>query len=162
MLYRNVMVDGAINSDKELSFFALGKVNIRALNSVLGAFQGIISAGADLASGSLNKEEALQSLLGGVISGFAKNEFKFIGMGIGGTVSEPEITHLRISQASNMRSSKALIPSSGGDPEDNESMKDGNTTVRFSSKYRWGREPTLAAAAKATLSGRRSKTSSTT
>lgn len=131
MLYRNVMVDGAINSDKELSFFALGKVNIRALNSVLGAFQGIISAGADLASGSLNKEEALQSLLGGVISGFAKNEFKFIGMGIGGTVSEPEITHLRISQASNMRSSKALIPSSGGDPEDNESMKDGNTTVRF-------------------------------
>ena len=40
MLYRNVMVDGAINSEKELSFFALGKVNIRALNSVLGAFQG--------------------------------------------------------------------------------------------------------------------------
>ena len=58
MLYRNVMVDGAINSEKELSFFAFGKINIRALNSVLGAFQGIISAGADLASGSLNKEEA--------------------------------------------------------------------------------------------------------
>lgn len=131
MLYRNVMVDGAINSEKELSFFALGKVNIRALNSVLGAFQGIISAGSDLASGTLNKEEALQSLLGGVISGFAKNEFKFIGMGIGGTVSNPEITHLRVSQAMNMRSSKALIPSSGGDPEDNETMKDGNTTFRF-------------------------------
>ena len=131
MLYRNIMVDGAINSDKELSFFALGKVNIRALNSVLGAFQGIISAGSDLASGSLNKEEALQHLLGGVISGFAKNEFKFIGMGIGGTVSKPEITHLRVSQASNMRSSKALIPSSGGDPDESDTMKDGNTTFRF-------------------------------
>lgn len=130
MLYRNVMVDGSVNSDKELSFFALGKVNIRALNSVLGAFQGIISAGSDLASGTLNKEEALQSVLGGVISGFAKNEFKFISMGIGGTVSEPEIKHLRVSQAMNMRSSKSLIPSSGGDPEENET-KDGNTTVRF-------------------------------
>lgn len=131
MLYRNVMVDGAINSDKELSFFALGKINIRALNSVLGAFQGIISAGADLASGSLNKEEALQNILGGVISGFTKNEFKFISMGIGGTVSKPEIMHLRVSQTMNMRSSKALIPSSGGDPEDNQSTKDGNTTFRF-------------------------------
>ena len=131
MLYRNVMADGAINSDKELSFFTLGKINIRALNSVLGAFQGIISAGADLASGSLDKEEALQNILGGVISGFTKNEFKFISMGIGGTVSQPEIMHLRVSQTMNMRSSKALIPSSGGDPEDNQSTKDGNTTFRF-------------------------------
>lgn len=131
MLYRNVMVDGAINSEKELSFFALGKINIRALNSVLGAFQGIISAGADLASGSLNKEEALQNILGGVISGFTKNEFKFISMGIGGTVSKPEITHLRVSQSMNMRSSKALIPSSGGDPEEGELTRDGNTTFRF-------------------------------
>lgn len=131
MLYRNVMADGAINSEKELSFFALGKINIRALNSVLGAFQGLVSAGSDLASGSLDKEEALQNVLGGVISGFTKNEFKFISMGIGGTTSEPKVTHLRVTQAMNNRSSKALIPSSGSDPDEDKSAKDGNTTFRF-------------------------------
>lgn len=131
MIYRNVMVDGTINSDKKMSFFALGKINIRALNSLLGAFHGIVNAGSDYASsGEFDKEAALHSLLGGVVSGFAKNQFRFVSMGIGGTVGEPEIRHLRVSQATNARSSKELIPSSGGDP-DGKQPDDDNTTFRF-------------------------------
>lgn len=129
-IYRNVMVDGMINSEKEISFFALGKINIRALNSVLGAFQGLISVGSDMTSGELDKDEALQRVLGGVISGFARNEFRFISMGIGGTVEEPKVNNIRVSQAANMRSSRALIPSKGGDPDDDQN-KDDNRVVRF-------------------------------
>lgn len=129
-LYRYVMLDGTVNEKKELSFFAMGKVNIRALNSLIGAFQGILSSGTDLVSGQLNTNELLQNVLGGVLSGFAKNEFRFVTMNIGGTIDKPNFYNAKVARNVQQRSAKALIPNSGSDP-DEDSLNDGNTTFRF-------------------------------
>ncbi|MDO5114915.1 MAG: hypothetical protein Q4D58_02320 [Synergistaceae bacterium] len=130
-IYRYVMLDGTVNQKKELSFFAMGKVNIRALNSLIGAFQGIVSAGMDLVSGEVDRGELLQNVLGGVLSGFAKNEFRFITMNIGGTTAKPQFYNVKVARAMQQSSAKDNIPISASDPNEKNLLKDGNTTFRF-------------------------------
>lgn len=130
-LYRYVMLDGTINRKKQVSFFMMGKINVRALNSIIGAFQGLVTAGIDLASGELNKNEMVQNILGGVISGMAKNEFRFLTMNIGGTATDPKFYNIKVENAVKQTSAKEGIPTSQSDPDAKDLQTNGNTTFRF-------------------------------
>ena len=130
-LYRYVMLDGYISRKEDVRLFAMGKVNIRALNSLIGAFQGLVSAGVDLASGQLDKGEVIQNVLGGVLSGFAKNEFRFVTMNIGGTIKDPNFYNVKVQQAVRQKSAKDSIPTSNSDPDEKSLTQEGNTTFRF-------------------------------
>lgn len=130
-LYRYVMLDGYVSREDEIRLFAMGKVNIRALNSLIGAFQGLVAVGADLTAGQLDKGEVLQNVLGGVLSGFAKNEFRFVTMNIGGTVKDPSFYNVRVQEAVSQSSAKDSIPTSNSDPDEKSLTQEGNTTFRF-------------------------------
>ena len=130
-VYRYVMLDGYMSRKGALSMFAMGKVNIRALNSLLGAFQGLVSAGMDLASGTFDKTELVQNVLGGVISGIAKNEFRFVTMNINGTREKPTFSNIKVGKAVTQTSAKDAIPTNQSDPDDKDSANTGNFTLKF-------------------------------
>ncbi len=129
-VYRYVMLDGMITPKRTISMFAMGKVNIRALNALLGAMQGVLNTGVDLASGAIDKSAILKGVLGGVLSGFAKSDFSFITMNIGGTVDSPTFSNIKVDKAVHNKSGgKSVIPTTPGDPKDDE--LDGNTTFKL-------------------------------
>ena len=125
-VYRYVMIDGLINNKKEMSLFTMGKVNIRALNALLGALQGIINVGMEFA-GELDSSALLQNFLGGVLSGFTRTDFRFVTMNINGTTDSPRFSNIKVDKSEQMTSPKNLIPKSASDP--NEKDYQGRDTV---------------------------------
>ncbi len=125
-VYRYVMLDGLVNNKKEMSLFAMGKVNIRALNALLGALQGIINVGMEY-TGELDKSALLQNFLGGVLSGFTRTDFRFVTMNINGTMESPQFSNVRVNKSEHMTSPRNLIPKSASDP--NEKDYSGRDTV---------------------------------
>ena len=107
----------------------MGKVNIRALNALLGAMQGVLSTGADIVEGTVDKAAILRGVLGGVLSGFTKSDFSFITMNIGGTIDSPTFSNIKVDKAVRRSTGSDVIPKSAGDPKDNE--LDGNTTFKL-------------------------------
>ena len=128
-VYRYVMLDGLINKDNKLSMFAMGKVNIQALNALLGALQGIINVGID-SQGVIDKNELLKNFLGGVLSGFTRTDFRFVTMNLGGTVKAPVFSNVKVDKSQQIGQGKDVIPHSASDPKD-KNMSDGNTTFRL-------------------------------
>ncbi len=125
-VYRYVMIDGLINNKKEMSLFTMGKVNIRALNALLGALQGIINVGMEY-TGELDSSALLQNFLGGVLSGFTRTDFRFVTMNINGTMDSPRFSNIKVDKSEQMTSPKNLIPKSASDP--NEKDYQGRDTV---------------------------------
>ena len=116
-VYKYVMLDGMINRKKQMSMFAMGKVNIRALNALLGAMQGIINAGMDFATlGTIDKSELLSSFLGGIFSGYSKDDFRFVTMNIGGSTDSPSFYNIEVDKQVKDSRTKEIIPRSGSDP----------------------------------------------
>lgn len=118
-VYRYVMLDGLVNNKKEMSLFAMGKVNIRALNALLGALQGIINVGMEY-TGELDKSALLQNFLGGVLSGFTRTDFRFVTMNINGTMESPQFNNVRVDKSEQMTSPRNLIPKSASDPNEKD------------------------------------------
>ncbi|MDD4159438.1 MAG: hypothetical protein PHO18_00660 [Synergistaceae bacterium] len=118
-VYRYVMLDGLINSKEEISLFSMGKVNIQALNALLGALQGIINVGMDY-TGELDKSALLQNFLGGVLSGFTKTDFRFVTMNINGQMDSPVFSNVKVDKSEHMTSPKNLIPKSASDPNEKD------------------------------------------
>ena len=130
-VYRSVMVDGTLYHDKKLSFFAMGRVNIRALNALLGAFQGLIKIGTDYNSGTtIDSAELIQNFLGGVLSGYAKNDFRFVSMNFGGSLDAPTYSNIKVDRTVKRKSGDSVIPKSAGDP-DEKILEDGDMTFRL-------------------------------
>jgi hypothetical protein len=128
-VYRYVMVDGLINKDNELSMFAMGKVNIQALNAFLGALQGIINVGID-SQGEIDKNELLKNFLGGVLSGFTRTDFRFVTMNVNGTIKSPVFSNVKVDKSEQIGQGKDVIPHSASDPKDKD-FTDGDTTFRL-------------------------------
>ncbi|MDO5562102.1 MAG: hypothetical protein Q4F74_00640 [Synergistaceae bacterium] len=128
-VYNNVMLDGLVTREKKVSMFAMGKVNIRALNALLGAMQGIVSK-IDLtgASQNLNTSDLIRGVVGGVLSGFTAGEFRFITMNIGGSIGALKFDNIKIDRASGANSGANSIPKSSSDPKDKDLLK-GNTKI---------------------------------
>lgn len=120
------------NKNGALSLFFMGKVNIRALNSFIGAFQGLADMGSSYAEdGTMDKGEAIGSVLTGMLSGLAKNEFRFITFGIGGSPLEPKIFNMKIQRNVKGSSAKDSIPASSTDPDKKSLNQEGDTKVKF-------------------------------
>lgn len=129
-VYRYVMLDGTLTREKKVSMFGMGKVNIRALNALLGAMQGVLSK-IDLTgvSQTLDKNELIRGVVGGVLSGFTAGEFRFITMNIGGSVGALKFDNIKIDRASGRSGlDSSLIPKSASDPKDKDLLK-GNTKI---------------------------------
>lgn len=118
-VYRYVMIDGLVNNKKEMSLFAMGKVNIRALNALLGALQGIINVGMEYA-GELDSSALLQNFLGGVLSGFTRTDFRFVTMNINGRMESPQFSNVKVDKSEHMTSPRNLIPKSASDPNEKD------------------------------------------
>ncbi len=130
--YRYVMLDGLINKDNELSMFAMGKVNIRALNALLGALQGIIKVGMDYTSetGDLDKNALLKNFLGGILSGYTRTDFRFVSLNINGTLMSPTFSNIKVDKSQQIGQGKDVIPQSASDPKE-KNFSDGNTTFKL-------------------------------
>ncbi|MGD9666589.1 MAG: hypothetical protein AB7U31_03920 [Synergistaceae bacterium] len=118
-VYRYVMVDGLVNNKKEMSLFAMGKVNIQALNALLGALQGIINVGMEY-TGEIDRSALLQDFLGGVLSGFTKTDFRFVTMNINGKMESPQFSNVKVDKSEHMTSPRNLIPKSASDPNEKD------------------------------------------
>lgn len=129
-VYRYVMLDGLVNNKQEVALFAMGKVNIRALNALLGALQGVISVGTDLTSDNLDKNEMLKNFLGGVLSGYTRNEFSFITMNINGKIGALQYSNVKVDKNTTKPGASKNIPKSDSDPEE-KTILDGNTKIKI-------------------------------
>lgn len=118
-VYRYVMLDGLINNKKEVSLFGMGKVNIQALNALLGALQGIINVGMDF-TGELDSSALLQNFLGGVLSGYTRTDFRFVTLNINGTMDSPVFSNIKVDKSEHMVSARNIIPKSASDPTEKD------------------------------------------
>lgn len=130
-VYRYVMLDGIMGKKGELSMTAMGKVNVRALNAMLGGLQGFVTVGSELTSkGSIETKDIVQNLVGGLISGYTRNSFRFFTMNIKGSLDKPAFGNLKIDRDANKSIGDSAIPKSPGDPEDKD-FQNGNFTIRL-------------------------------
>ncbi|MPN41272.1 hypothetical protein SDC9_188814 [bioreactor metagenome] len=86
----------------------MGKVNIQALNALLGALQGIINVGMEY-TGEIDRSALLQNFLGGVLSGFTRTDFRFVTMNINGTMGSPQFSNVKVDKSEHMTSPRNLI-----------------------------------------------------
>lgn len=129
-VYRYIMLDGLIDTkDKDLSLFSMGKVNIRALNAFLGALQGVMNMDIDL-NEPLDTTQLIQGIVGGALTGFSKNDFRFVTLNVKGTTDSPEFSNIRVQSKAPASSSSNIIPSTQSDPKKKDDL-DGNFTFRF-------------------------------
>lgn len=118
-VYRYVMLDGLINNKNEMALFAMGKVNIQALNALLGALQGIINVGMEH-TGEIDTNALLQNFLGGILSGFTRTDFRFVTMNINGSWSSPVFSNVKVDKSEHMTSTRNIIPKSASDPNEKD------------------------------------------
>lgn len=126
-VYRYMMLDGTVDENGVLALFAMGKANIQALNALLGALQGLMDLGIDF-NEPLDKAELLQGIIGGALTGFSRNDFRFVTMGIHGTYDAPRFDNIRV-QGKSQNVSEA-IPRTPSDPKD-DAFSSGNKTFKF-------------------------------
>ena len=118
-VYRYIMLDGLVDTKKEMSLFAMGKVNIRALNALLGALQGIINVSTE-SSGEFDSSALLQNFLGGVLSGFTRADFRFVTLNVKGRVGAPEFRNVKVDKSEKITSARNVIPRSASDPNEKD------------------------------------------
>lgn len=126
-VYRYMMLDGTVDENGVLGLFAMGKANIQALNALLGALQGLMSMGIDF-NEPLDKAELLQGIIGGALTGFSRNDFRFVTMGIRGTYDSPRFENIKVE--SSTQSASSAIPTTPSDPKD-DSFGSGNKVFKF-------------------------------
>ena len=81
-------------------------------------------------SGS-GKSTLLHSLVGGVIKGLTKSEFRFVTLNVGGTTENPDFYNIKVQGTTMQTSAKDSIPTSNSDPDARSLTKKGDTRFRF-------------------------------
>lgn len=89
-LYRYLTFDGAAGPGGNLNLYCSGLVNVQALNTLLGAIQGLAVAG------SASPGAILEGLIGGVVGGMGKQDFRDTSFRVEGTWSNPLFTGFRV------------------------------------------------------------------
>lgn len=92
-LYRYLTVDGPAGPGGNLNLYCSGLVNVQALNTLLGAIQGLATAGA------ASPEALIEGLIGGVVGGLGRQDFRDTSFRIGGTWGTPSFSSFRIAPA---------------------------------------------------------------
>ncbi|PIE55309.1 MAG: hypothetical protein CSA35_02445 [Dethiosulfovibrio peptidovorans] len=107
----------AVTSQKgeELDLLCVGEVNLKALNSFLGALKSILNA--SILDKIRDPRVLVSDLLGELVGGYSRNDFREVQLHLGGSREAPEVSELRIKDETPMGSS---IPSLPGDSETTE------------------------------------------
>ncbi len=91
-IYRYLSASGSVGfRDTPLDLRCAGDVNIRALNTVLGALQGILSV-----DGNPLSPEFFQNLLSGLVGGISNNDFRELTFNLKGTWQDPALSDLLV------------------------------------------------------------------
>lgn len=91
-IYRYFSANGSVGfRDTPLDLRCAGDVNIRALNTVLGALQGILSV-----DGNPLSPEFFQNLLSGLVGGISNNDFRELTFNLKGTWKDPVLSDLLV------------------------------------------------------------------
>jgi translocation and assembly module TamB len=106
-LYRYMSVDGMLGFSSQLDLYCSGNVNVQALSTFFGAFEGLLS------SESLDPQRMLENMLGGFLGGMSKKDFRDVSFNIAGSWEKPQISNVKIAVPER---NSAPTPS-GGDPE---------------------------------------------
>lgn len=88
--YRYLTVDGAAGPGGNLNLYCSGLVNVQALNTLLGAIQGLA------VSGTASPGAILEGLIGGIVGGMGKQDFRDTSFRVEGTWSNPLFTNFRV------------------------------------------------------------------
>lgn len=133
-VYRMIMADGYITTKGDMSLTCLGKFNVRALNSILGAVRGIMDMRRTITTEGINNidsKELLQSVLGGILGGATRSSFRFVTIGLGGKLSSPKLTKLMVEHDRTRMSRGTGIPRSNSDPTEKQMHLDGDITFNM-------------------------------
>jgi translocation and assembly module TamB len=107
-LYEYVDFDGTVGPKKALALNVRGRVNIQALNALVGGVRGgVLQAGKSV-------QEILQGFLQGVTGAMSARDIRMVRGRVVGTTDKPSLTDLRIEGASLQPPS--LQPSEGENP----------------------------------------------
>jgi len=133
-VYRMATIDGYITQKGEISLACLGKFNIRALNSILGGVTGLVDMTRTMTSKgyhSIDTKELLQNVLGGVLGGATRSSFRFVSIGLGGTLKSPKLTKLIVESDARRKNKGTTIPVSPSDPDERKLRQDGDITFNL-------------------------------
>jgi len=89
-LYRYMSVDGTVAFSSRLDLYCSGNVNVQALSTFFGAFEGLLS------SESLDPQNMLENMLGGFLGGMSKKDFRDVSFKIDGSWEKPQISNIKI------------------------------------------------------------------
>jgi len=116
-LYRYLTADGTLGPGSSIDLKCSGNINMQTLNALVGAIQGIM--GADIQ----NPQELLSGLLGGLVGGLSKQDFRDVSFHVSGTWEKPVISNIKVYTPAKSQP----IPEDNADP----SVKDDQTKVNI-------------------------------
>ena len=94
-VYRYFGVNGTVGlgATDRFDLKCSGEINLRALNTVLGALQGLLSIDGTLASATF-----LQNFLTGLVGGLSTKDFRETSFSLKGTWAKPEMSDFKVAQ----------------------------------------------------------------
>lgn len=116
-LYRYLTADGTLGPGSSINLNCSGNINMQTLNALVGAIQGIM--GSDIQ----NPQELLSGLLGGLVGGLSKQDFRDVSFHVSGTWEKPMISNIKVYSPAKSQP----IPEDNTDP----SVKDDQTKVNI-------------------------------
>ncbi|MBO8154239.1 AsmA-like C-terminal domain-containing protein [Thermovirga sp.] len=116
-LYRYITADGSIGPGSSIDLNCSGNINIQTLNALVGAIQGIM--GSDIQ----NPQEFLSGLLGGLVGGLSKQDFRDVTFHVSGSWEKPVISGIKVYEPVKSQP----IPEDNTDP----SVEDDQTKVNI-------------------------------
>ncbi len=113
-IYRYFSADGPAGPGGSLDLYCSGLVNVQALNSILGAIQGLIGAG------STSPQDLLEGLIGGAVGGIGRQDFRDASFRVQGTWNNPSISNFKIAPLPSNRQSPDSGEVSGQSQNENQ------------------------------------------
>lgn len=118
--YRYLSADGSVSLGGPLDLKCYGEINVTAFNAFLGALRGLIQA-----EGS--SDLLLQEILGGLVGGASRRDFREVSFKVKGTLDAPSLEDISVSR----RETVSPIPVSPGDPKNKNINEQVRITLSF-------------------------------
>ena len=118
--YRYLSADGSVSLGGPLDLKCYGEINVTAFNAFLGALKGLIQAGG-------SSDLMLQEILGGLVSGASRKDFREVSFKVKGTLDAPSLEDISVSR----RETVSPIPVSPGDPKNKNTNEQVRITLSF-------------------------------
>ncbi|MPN13866.1 hypothetical protein SDC9_161192 [bioreactor metagenome] len=124
-IYRYFTASGTVGiGDKSISLKCLGDINLKALNTFLGAIRGLISVGDNITDPLL-----LQKFLSGLVGGYSVRDFRETSFTLAGTWNDMKMYDLKVSQP--IQSTPIPFDSTFSDEKEKEKVDDIKIKLSF-------------------------------